>query len=404
MVSIYTISDKALMGKQINLLSAYIAECFFKSNIKTDKQCVIGCTADFSKCVDCNDILIFLVDKSCDKLNQYICDVTKSVIIENPYAKNSIYAHYKKLNQPMEKEVENEWKMPSQAQAIVNPINTTQGYILEHNNTIYCVLPNIYDEARIMFDDVVLDYILKEQKKKYRSYTFKSFGLGIDLISKVIEAEIKNKSKVSINLFEKPMEVDIVLKSIDTNKDLDDIAKSVFLKLDKYIYSVEDIPIEKVVYKLLKLNEIKVSFAEDISCGEICSHLVKQADDAVNYIDKSIVVPNIESKMTTLGIDKSLIDTQGEVSPNVVYQMAVNLIKNSNADVVVANVGKFTATNNAQNGLCYIAVGDRKEIHVYKNVFKGNYKDIIDSATVSSYFYLIKKLKKNDFHLDKNTI
>lgn len=404
MVSIYTISDKALMGKQINLLSAYIAECFFKNNIKTDKQCVVGCTANFSKCVDENEIQLFLVDRSCNNLNQYICDLTRSVIIDNPYAKNSIFEHYKKLNQPMEKDVENEWKMPSQAQAIINPMNTTQGYILEHNNTIYCVLPNIYDEARVMFDDVVLDYILKEQKKKYRSYTFKSFGLGIDFITKLIEPEIKNKSKVSINLFEKPMEVDIVLKSIDTNKELDEIAKNVFLKLDKYIYSVEDIPIEKVVYNLLKLNEVKVSFAEDITCGALCENLTKQAEDAVNYIDKSIVVPNIESKITTLGIDNSTINSQGEVTPNVVYQMAVNLLKSSTADIVVANVGKFTAKGNSQNGLCYIAVGDRNEIHVYKNTFKGNYKNIIDSATVSSYFYLIKKLKKNDFHLDKNTI
>ncbi len=404
MVSIYTISDKALMGKQINLLSAYIAESFFKSNIKTDKQCVVGCTADFSKCIDENEIQIFLVDKSCNSLNQYICDLTRNVIIENPYAKNSIFEHYKKLNQPMEKGVENEWKMPSQAKAIINPMNTTQGYILEHNNTIYCVLPNIYDEARIMFDDVVLEYILKEQKKKYRSYTFKSFGLGIDFITKLIEPEIKNKSKVSINLFEKPMEVDIVLKSIDTNKELDEIAKNVFLKLDKYIYSVEDIPIEKVVYNLLKLNQVKVSFAEDITCGALCENLTKQAEDAVNFIDKSIVVPNLESKMTTLGIDKSVVDSQGEVSPNVVYQMAVNLLRSSTSDIVVANVGKFTTSGSTQNGLCYIAVGDRNEIHVYKNTFKGNFKNIIDSATVSSYFYLIKKLKKNDFHLDKNTI
>ena len=59
MVSIYTISDKALMGKQINMLSAYIAESFFKNNIKTDKQCVLSATADFSTCIDKNNNKIY---------------------------------------------------------------------------------------------------------------------------------------------------------------------------------------------------------------------------------------------------------------------------------------------------------------------------------------------------------
>ena len=394
------------MGKQINLLSSYLAECFFKNNIKIDKQCILSSTANFSTMLNQNEndcVNIFLVDKSTNSLNQHICDLTKNVIVENPYAKNAIFEHYKKLSLPMEKDAENEWKMPSKARAIINPINTIQGYILKHNTTIYCVLPNIYDEARLMFDDVVLDFIISEQKKKYKSHTFKTFGLTKDLISKIIQNELSNKNKVSINLFEKPMEVDIVIKSQVENTELDNIAKSIFLKLDKYIYSVEDIPIEKVAYKLLKLNEIKVCFVEDITGGELCSNLEKQDIDAINYIDKSIIVPNVNAKTNSLNIDKKLIDTEGEVSPDVVYQMAVNMLNSSKADVVVANVGNYQI-GNSSSGLCYIAVGDKKEVHVYKNIFKGNFLDIKASATSACYFYLIKKLKKNDIHFDKNTI
>lgn len=406
MVNIYTISDNALMGKQINLLSSYLAECFFKNNIKIDKQCILSSTANFSNFLNQNEtdcINIFLVDRATNSLNQCICDLTKNVIVENPYAKNAIFEHYKKLASPMEKDAKIEWEMPSKARAIINPINTTQGYILKHNTTTYCVLPNSYEEARLMFDDVVLDLILSEQKKKYKSYTFKTFGLTKDVISKIIQNELGNKNKISINLFEKPMEVDIVVKSQVENVELDNLAKSIFLKLDKYIYSVEDIPIEKVAYKLLKLNEIKVCFAEDITGGELCSNLEKQDVDAINFIDKSIVVPNIDAKINSLKIDKKLIDTEGEVSPDVVYEMAVNMLNSSNADVVVANVGNYQS-NNLTNGLCYIAVGDKKEVHVYKNVFKGNFLDIKSSVVSACYFYLIKKLKKNDIHFDKNTI
>ena len=46
----------------------------------------------------------------------------------------------------------------------------------------------------------------------------------------------------------------------------------------------------------------------------------------------------------------------------------------------------------------------KKEIHIYKNIFMGSYSEIIDSIVTASYFYLIKKLKKNDFHFEKSTV
>lgn len=405
MVYIYTISDKALMGKQVNLLSSYIAQSFFKNNIKISKQCTISSTADFSfllnEGID-KSINIFLVEKTNDNLNQQLCDITKSVIIENPYAKNAIYDYYRKIGQPIEKSCENEWKLPSLARVIVNPKGTIQGYILSYSNTIYCILPNDYDVARQMFDDIVLDYVLKDQKKKYKNYTFKTFGLPQNSILSVINEEIKNKDKVSINLFEKPLEVDIVVKSLDDNKEIDNIAQRIFKKLDKYIYSVEDIPIEQCIYKLLKLNDVKLSFVEDITGGELCSRLIKQNIDVKNYIEQSCVLLN--SKVKSEFLNNVSISQEDEISSNTVYNLAAEMISKSTANIVIATIGSITQKDNIPSGLCYIAVGDKREIHVYKNMFKGNANEIIDSVTMASYFYLIKKLKKNDFHFEKSTV
>ena len=408
MVDIYTVSDKALMGKQINILSSYIAECFFKNNIKTSKQLIVSDADDFDKLLQqdniSNSIKIFLVDKANPRLNQSICNVTNSVIIDNPYSKNAIFDYYRKIGQPVEKERENEWKISSLARAIINPVGVTQGYLLNFKNEIICVIPNNYEEARLMFDDVVLDYILSLQKKKYKSYTFKTFGLTENGIISIIGEQIKNKDKVSINLFSKPLEVDIVIKSLEDNLEIDNIAQKILLKLDKYIYSVEDIPIEKVVYNLLKLNDIKVSFVEDVTCGELCSRLNKQSNDAKNYIDRSFILPDNQSKISSLGITNNDLQENYGISPNLVYQMAVKGIEKSNSSIVVATLGVVNQNVNLPTGLSYIAVGDRKEIHVYKNLFKGNFNEVIESITVASYFYLIKKLKKNDFHFEKSTI
>ena len=407
MVSIYTISDKALMGKQINILSSYMAECFFKNNIKISRQCTLSSFADFNSSINTDEnvkVYLFLVDKANIKLNEYICAKTNSVAIDNPYLKNAIYEYYRKLGQPVEKESENEWRVSALARAIINGNGVTQGYLLSYNNIIYCVLPNIYEEARQMFDDVVLDFIVSNQKKKYKSYTFKTFGLTENVISTILAEEIKNKDKVTVNLFSKPLEVDIVIKSLIDNEDLDKIAQKILLKLDKYIYSVEDIPIEKVVYNLLKLNEIKVSFVEDITAGALCCKLNKQAKDAKNYIDDCLVLLNKQSKIKYLNLAEKDFHLDNGISPNIAYELTAQMLKQTKSNVVVSAIGNIEENNNLAYGLCYIAVGDRREIHVYKNIFKGNLEDLIESVTVASYFYLIKKLKKNDFHFEQTTV
>ena len=407
MVSIYTISDKALMGKQINILSAYISECFFKNNLEIFKQCVLSANSNFKQLINIDEnsnVYIFLVDKANLNLNEFLCEITNSNLIDNPYLKNAIYDYYRKISQPVEKDSELEWRISSKARAIINNEGLTQGYLLNNDNYIFCVLPNNYEEARQMFDDVVLDFIKSNQKKKYKTYTFKTFGLTESVISTIISQELKNKDKISINLFSKLLEVDIVIKSLENNHELDNIAQKILLKLDKYIYSVEDIRIENVLYKLLKLNEIKISFIEDITAGNLCSKLSQESSDAKNYIGKSVIVLDKQSKIDNFNLSEHDFEIDYGISPNLVYEITARMLKETNSNIVVANIGNLNKDNNLPYGLCYIAVGDRREIHVYKNIFKGSIKDIINSVTIASYFYLIKKLKKNDFHFEQTTV
>ncbi len=407
MVSIYTISDKSLMGKELNILSSYLSESLFKNNFRIDKQCILSNNIDFNSQLNIalkgNDIYIFLVDKASLALNQYIATLCDSTLIDNPYLKIALFDYNKKHNQVPTKDDENEWKIPSIARAVVNPRGSVQGYIVTYKSDIFCVLPNNYIDARDMFDDVVLDFILSNQKKKYKSYTFKTFGLSENGIIQAIYSEIKNKFKVSINLFAKPFEVDIVLKAGAENEHLEDVAKNVLLKLDKFIYAVEDVPIEKVLYELLKMNDIKIGFVEDVTCGKLMSRLNRQAPDAKNYIAPSLVLTSKEDKKEKLNIQDDM--ATGDVDANVVYSIAVEYLKqNKSANLVIATVGTTTSVNNLSSGLSYIAVGDRNEIHVYKNIFKGSHEEIVDCICTASYFYLIKKLKKNDFHFEQITV
>ena len=405
MVHIISVSDKLLTGKQINTISAYFAEMLFKYNFKIANQIIVPSVYEFSSLLKqkkTGDIFIFLSEKGNLGLNQALANITDCDVVENENVKDSIYEYYRKRNCPLERDAENEWKLPSKARAIINPNNTTQGYIINNQDTIYCVLPTNYSDAVQMFNDVVLDYLIASQKKKYKNYTFKTFGLTVSNLNSILADLIKNKDKVSVNLFEKDCSVDIVVKAQDDNDKLDEISKKIFLKLDKYIYSVGDVPISKVAYDLIKLNDLKISFAETITGGKIASNFITQGQDANSFVIESVVVNSNTSKKKLLKID----DTQnfdGKVSVELAHQIALNLLEGTDTDIVVSSVAT-PVDNQNPTCLCYIAVGDRREIHIFKNMFAGAYSDIIENIVTASYFYLIKKLKKNDFHFEKSTV
>jgi len=85
--------------------------------------------------------------------------------------------------------------------------------------------------------------------------------------------------------------------------------------------------------------------------------------------------------------------------------MAKGLLENCPADIVVSTTGYASSSSPREDGgLVFIGVGDRKRIDIYKNRFSGTREEIIETASNAALFYLIKKLRKNDFFLEKNTI
>ena len=137
MVYIISVSDKLLTGKQINKVSAYFAEMLFKYNFKISQQLIVPSVYEFKEILKnkkSGDIYIFLSEKTNLELNKTLAEISDCDIKENETVKDFIYEYYRKRNCPLERDSENEWKMPSKARAIINPNNTTQGYKQNRNN------------------------------------------------------------------------------------------------------------------------------------------------------------------------------------------------------------------------------------------------------------------------------
>ena len=184
-----------------------------------------------------------------------------------------------------------------------------------------------------------------------------------------------------------------------------DIMSEIYARLAAYVYLENDLPSPKTVFSLLKSKRLTLSIAESVTGGEVASTLIKNNDGASEFIKEGIVCYSNESKQKSLGVSALTISKHTAVSSEVAYEMAAGMLNKAKTDLVVCTTGYASTADKPQNqGLCYIAIGDQNEIHIYKNYFYGTREHVISQVCQAVNYYIIKKLRKNDFHFLNNKL
>ncbi|MFA6859814.1 MAG: nicotinamide-nucleotide amidohydrolase family protein [Clostridia bacterium] len=409
---IFCISDNVLLGKkQASMVAALAKELF-----------LAGIFIESSMLLPCNELLIektiapVLVENSSifivssgegqgkEFLTNILSKLSNDTISENSFAKEAVLSYFNKNNLVATKDSEKEFVFPTKARAIVNSFGLSQGYITKVGNSNIFVLPFPKQELVFVMKEAVIPYIFETMGQKTKTLVLKTFGISAVDLSFVLREEIRNKDKVSISLFENGPLVDIAIKAKMENAFIDSLAQTIFEKIGKYVYAEEDISLAEACFKLLKQSHQTVAIAESISGGEIVSSLIKNNVGATSVVLEGIVSYTNESKIDLLGVSPDTLKEHNAVSSEVVYEMATGMLARANSDFVIATTGYANHENNDLCGLCYIAVGNKQEIHIYKNKFVGTREENIEATTACALFFLIKKLRKNDFHFEKTVV
>lgn len=223
---------------------------------------------------------------------------------------------------------------------------------------------------------------------------FRCFGISKEEIKVILSPFLKDNKGVYISIEGKQLLVDIILQADANNAFFYEVSREVFEKFNRYIYAESNISLEETAYELLKIFNLKLATAESVSGGAIISALIKSNIGASNVISEGRIVYSDEAKKD-LGVDSYILTKYTNVSIETTYEIAKKMLEKSSADIVIATTGQ--AESGQSN---YIAIGDRKKIDVFKNIFYGNREDIIDTVVQASLFYLIKKMRRNDFIFD----
>ncbi|MDD4110113.1 MAG: CinA family protein [Clostridia bacterium] len=234
---------------------------------------------------------------------------------------------------------------------------------------------------------------------------FKCFGISTNEVKTEMAPFLKDNQGVYISIEGEQLLVDIILQADDNNTFFYEVSRTVYEKFSKYIYAESNISLEQTAFELLKLSNLKLAIAESITGGEIVSSFIKDNIGASEVLIEGDVVYSNDAKIRRLGVSEKTLDTFTSVSLETAYDMAKGLLQTSPADVVVVTTGYASSTSPKEDGgLVFIGIGDKKRIEVFKNRFTGTRKEIIETTAKAALFYLVKKLRKNDFILNGNTI
>lgn len=409
---IFCISDNVLLGKQQSEMIAVLSKELFLAGFFIESAQILPTQESIIKknatiLPEEKIAMFFLVSSegvAKRNLSQMLANIADDVIVENAFAKQAVLHHLQARELTVTEEYHQEFMFPSKARAIINGMGLSQGYVLQYGQSFVFVLPNKSLELQFLIKSAVLPYWKENLLSQNKTLTLKTFGVSVSDLSLLLQEDIKNKNRVSVSFFEKSPMVDVVLKAKEENEFLESTAQSIFSKISKFVYAEEDISLQEACFNLLKQSKQTIAIAESITCGQVASSLIKSNLGASSVVMEGIVAYTNQAKIDLLGVSESSLQEFTAVSSEVAYEMAAGFLERSGSDLVVATTGYANHENPALHGLCYIAIGNKNAIHIFKNKFSGTREENIDSATACALFFLIKKLRKNDFHFEKSIV
>ncbi|HHJ51728.1 MAG TPA: nicotinamide-nucleotide amidohydrolase family protein, partial [Caldithrix abyssi] len=164
--------------------------------------------------------------------------------------------------------------------------------------------------------------------------------------------------------------VDLRFTAPDNNartlSDFDALVNGVRQRLQKYIFTEDELEIEEIIGRILKLKLFTLSVAESFT-GGLIGDMITNIPGSSDYFLGDAVTYSNESKMKLLGVQAQTLEKFGAVSKETVTEMVRGVQKLFGSKCAVATTGiagPTGATETKPIGLCYIAarVGDEERV------------------------------------------
>lgn len=265
-------------------------------------------------------------------------------------------------------------------------------------NTWFLLSTNEAETGELYAKEVCIPYLQNKYNVRYERYVIRTMGAGEGLVLRLLEeAERLAGNQVFCRHHRGYGEdhIEIFYDDRISKRLLDTVIRLFAENLEECIYALEDVSLEEQLVRLLKLRGRKISVAESFTGGGVGAKIVSVSGASAVYFEGLNTYDEL-SKRKRLGVSEYTLKTQGAASDQTAYEMAAGLIATGDCDISIATTGIAGPKSDRSLlpvGLCFIGIGLKERVFVYRYKFDGNRDEITQTAIKYALFLAYKQLK-----------
>lgn len=266
--------------------------------------------------------------------------------------------------------------IPDCDRVLRNKRGTAPGLYFQRNDRHFFFLPGVPTEVYYLTENEILPF-LKDifQLQPLKTHLLRTTGIPESKIIEKINDLVEDNKEIRMAFLPRFRGVDLRFTAPDNNvhslTKFNTFVQEVKTRLQKYIFTEEEVEIEEILGRILKMKRFTLAVAESFT-GGLIGDLITNVPGSSEYFLGDTVTYSNESKMNLLEVSSKTLEKYGAVSEQTVSEMVRGVQNRFQADCAIATTGiagPTGATDKKPVGLCYIAarVGSEervKEFHL----------------------------------------
>ena len=406
-----SIGDELLIGQVINTNAAWLGEHLSEAGYQLDSTLTIGDSEKaildaFNACMDADLVLVTggLGPTADDITKPTVCKFFDTELGFCQEAYDNLVSLFKRRGFQMSERNRGQAMLPKSCEYIPNTYGTAPCMWLEKNGVAFAFMPGVPFEMKGIFTDELLPRIKERfHALPYEKRVIMTTGIGESFLADKIKdwedalpdflslAYLPQYGMVRLRLSGRHEDERMLHESLDC-----EVAKLVDL-ISEYIFAMEDQPIERTVFDLLKNKGMTFASAESCTGGNI-AHVITLIPGSSEVFKGTAVTYATPMKTKVLGVPSETINKFGVVSQQVVENMAVGVRNLMEADFGVATTGVAGPSGGTEEnpvGTVWIGVASPKDVVSKRFNFGKDRENVINRATIAAYEMLRESILAN---------
>ena len=401
--SIITIGDELLIGQVIDTNSAWISQQLNNIGVWVHHRVAVGDVRDdiwnaLDEEAKRSDIILItggLGPTADDITKPLLCEYFGGkLIMHQPTLEHVTYLFEQVFKRPgaMLERNKKQAEVPDVCTVLKNERGTAPGMLFEKNGKIFISLPGVPHEMQGIMKDHVFGLVKSRYNMPHIGHrTLLTAGQGESMLAEMIQSwEVNLPSNIKLAYLPNYGMVRLRLTGTGEKASIEAALNEQFSLLKElvkdYLVADEDIAMNEVVGRMLKVSGKTVTTAESCTGGYI-AHLMTAIPGSSAYFHGGVVSYDNRIKQQVLGVQASTIAQYGAVSAETVTEMAKGALKMMQTDYVIAVSGIMGPDGGSDEkpvGTLWMAVGNNDKIEAKKLWFRFDRKRNIELTSINA--------------------